>query len=45
MFGSWIAEQFTFASALMWLVNIASIIMYAAAFLGGRVLEKLKRTY
>lgn len=43
--GSLIEFEFAFVSALMWLVNLATIAMYVAAFRGGRVLEKLKRTY
>lgn len=43
--GSSIEFEFAFVSALMWLVNLATIAMYVAAFRGGRMFEKLKRTY
>lgn len=44
-FGASIKWEFAYFSALMWLVNLALIAMYVAAFRGGRMLEKLKRTY
>ena len=43
--GSSIELEFAFVRALMWLVNLATIAMYVAAFRGGRMFEKLKRTY
>ena len=44
-FGAVIEWEFAYSSALMWLVNLVTIALYAAAFRGGRMLEKLKRTY
>lgn len=43
--GSLIEFGFSFSSALMWLINLALIAMYVAAFRGGRVFEKLKRAH
>lgn len=43
--GTSIEYEFDFVSALMWLVNLVTIAMYVAAFRGGRMFEKLKRTY
>ncbi|MNE34278.1 hypothetical protein D3C80_1279950 [compost metagenome] len=43
--GSLIEFEFAFASALMWLANIATIAMYVAALRGGRMLEQLKRSF
>ncbi|WP_433951329.1 hypothetical protein [Brevundimonas bullata] len=42
--GSLIEFEFAFSSALMWLANLATIALYAAAFRGGRMLDQLKRS-
>lgn len=43
--GSLIEFEFAFVSALMWLVNLATIAIYVAAFRGGRMLDQLKRSF